>query len=198
MKLNRQDSFIVQSSVTNVVATMNNNIKLGFAAFMVLVVLPSISQASLVTWTLDATFISGYDASGTFTYDADTNQYTDINLATGFSDNPKVGNGVYDTEFRDISGARVYVEGSCGSLQYSNSDCVFYFDLARPMTNDGGVIDILAPATFVEEYNSTAGWISSLSSGTVSASVVPVPAAVWLFGTALIGLIGFGKRRKAA
>ena len=29
-------------------------------------------------------------------------------------------------------------------------------------------------------------------------SPVPVPAAVWLFGTALIGLIGFGKRRKAA
>ena len=29
-------------------------------------------------------------------------------------------------------------------------------------------------------------------------SAVPVPAAVWLFGTALIGLIGFGKRRKAA
>jgi hypothetical protein len=28
-------------------------------------------------------------------------------------------------------------------------------------------------------------------------SVVPVPAAVWLFGTALIGLIGFGKRRKS-
>ena len=27
---------------------------------------------------------------------------------------------------------------------------------------------------------------------------VPVPAAVWLFGTALIGLFGFGKRRKAA
>jgi hypothetical protein len=28
--------------------------------------------------------------------------------------------------------------------------------------------------------------------------VVPAPAAVWLFGTALIGLVGFGKRRKAA
>jgi hypothetical protein len=28
-------------------------------------------------------------------------------------------------------------------------------------------------------------------------SAVPVPAAVWLFGTALIGLVGFGKRRKA-
>lgn len=29
-------------------------------------------------------------------------------------------------------------------------------------------------------------------------SSVPVPAAVWLFGTALIGLFGFDKRRKAA
>jgi hypothetical protein len=29
-------------------------------------------------------------------------------------------------------------------------------------------------------------------------SAVPVPAAVWLFGTALIGLVGFSKRKKAA
>jgi len=26
--------------------------------------------------------------------------------------------------------------------------------------------------------------------------VVPVPAAIWLFGTALVGLVGFGNRRK--
>ena len=29
-------------------------------------------------------------------------------------------------------------------------------------------------------------------------SPVPAPAAIWLFGTALIGLVGFSKRRKAA
>jgi len=29
-------------------------------------------------------------------------------------------------------------------------------------------------------------------------SAVPIPAAFWLFGTALIGLVGFSKRRKAA
>ncbi len=29
----------------------------------------------------------------------------------------------------------------------------------------------------------------------VDVGVVPVPAAVWLFGTALIGLVGFGKRK---
>jgi hypothetical protein len=31
-----------------------------------------------------------------------------------------------------------------------------------------------------------------------SLSQVPIPASIWLFGTALIGLVGFGKRRKAA
>jgi len=31
----------------------------------------------------------------------------------------------------------------------------------------------------------------------LTVSAVPVPAAVWLFGTALAGLIGFSKRRKA-
>jgi hypothetical protein len=36
----------------------------------------------------------------------------------------------------------------------------------------------------------------NLQFNTVSA--IPVPAAVWLFGTAPIGLVGFGKRRKAA
>lgn len=32
----------------------------------------------------------------------------------------------------------------------------------------------------------------------VSVSPVPVPAAVWLFGTALLGLVGFSKRRQAS
>ena len=32
----------------------------------------------------------------------------------------------------------------------------------------------------------------------ITISAVPVPAAVWLFGTALVGLVGFTKRRKAA
>jgi len=34
--------------------------------------------------------------------------------------------------------------------------------------------------------------------GTWTISTVPVPAAVWLFGTALLGLVGFIRRRKAA
>jgi ABC-type antimicrobial peptide transport system permease subunit len=47
----------------------------------------------------------------------------------------------------------------------------------------------------------TEGWGAALDNVSVLAvnpNPVPVPAAVWLFGTALIGLVGFGKRRKAA
>jgi len=35
-----------------------------------------------------------------------------------------------------------------------------------------------------------------LSTGTIGASAVPVPAAVWLFGSGLIGLIGIARRKK--
>ena len=32
----------------------------------------------------------------------------------------------------------------------------------------------------------------------IDTSAVPVPGAVWLFGTALVGLFGFGKRKNSA
>jgi predicted extracellular nuclease len=39
---------------------------------------------------------------------------------------------------------------------------------------------------------------SELGSHSVAVSAVPVPAAVWLFGTALIGFVGMSRRRKVA
>ena len=37
---------------------------------------------------------------------------------------------------------------------------------------------------------------ADLGAGSIEVSPIPVPAAIWLFGTGLIGLIGFSKRRK--
>ena len=49
-------------------------------------------------------------------------------------------------------------------------------------------------------YGGSSAYSFGIDDITVSDSLspVPVPAAVWLFGTALVGLFGFGKRRKAA
>jgi len=55
---------------------------------------------------------------------------------------------------------------------------------------------------FLEAYNGSsllARTDMSIIVGTgATVPPVPVPAAIWLFGTAMIGLVGFGKRRKTA
>ena len=62
-------------------------------------------------------------------------------------------------------------------------------------------------AYWIDSYGTTyidadnySGWMDSSSAGyighyLVEASVVPVPAAVWLFGSGLIGLAGFTRRK---
>jgi hypothetical protein len=66
---------------------------------------------------------------------------------------------------------------------------------------DGLTIDPVSPnarIAFLLREN-TGDWSSArLDNVSVTAMpAVPVPAAVWLFGTAMIGLFGFNKRRKA-
>lgn len=53
------------------------------------------------------------------------------------------------------------------------------------------VFSIIEPSFDLSAYST---WTYTQWTPTVSA--VPVPAAIWLFGTALIGFIGFGKRKE--
>lgn len=45
-------------------------------------------------------------------------------------------------------------------------------------------------------YKTGISYAWAVHSGDVGASVVPVPAAVWLFGSGLLGLIGVGRKRR--
>ena len=46
-------------------------------------------------------------------------------------------------------------------------------------------------------FSGTTTTISNLAIVDNLPSPIPIPAAIWLFGTALVGLVGFSKRRKA-
>jgi hypothetical protein len=75
-----------------------------------------------------------------------------------------------------------------GSATWTVSAVAYSAALAGPSS---GLIYF--PADHLNDLNDATelgGWART--------TVVPLPAAAWLFGTALIGLIGFGKRRKAA
>lgn len=57
-------------------------------------------------------------------------------------------------------------------------------------------------STLIKSFNVTIGdsdfvWFDDVQYG-LAPNPIPVPAAVWLFGSALIGLVGFSKRRKTA
>jgi hypothetical protein len=68
------------------------------------------------------------------------------------------------------------------------------------------ILTLTAFQTYLVLVSGEVNPTSFLSHGTFNLEVVqiipipagPVPAAVWLFGTALIGFIGYGKRRKVA
>ena len=116
-------------------------------------------------------------------------------LPTGWSVTPRAG--------RMVSAA------STGCLKKSNSgsrldpltfqitgiaddELLSYFDLSSGSANQGNV----AFAAHVAGFE-IAG--SSITSGYLGGSTpVPVPAAAWLLGSGLLGLLGFARRRQAA
>ena len=78
--------------------------------------------------------------------------------------------------------------GQISSIDLSNPDAVWiFFDPAFPETegfiNGQGIINTSLSADY---------WLH------IAPTAVPVPAAVWLFGSGTLGLIGVARRKKAA
>lgn len=63
------------------------------------------------------------------------------------------------------------------------------------LLNDAQESNLLAGLWYVNVH--TANFGGGEIRGQVDVNVVPVPAAAWLFGTALIAFVGFSRRRKA-
>ena len=111
---------------------------------------------------------SGQDLTFSFDYSI----MLDANT-TGEADASASVDFLDDLGFVDILANVDAVDGSAGMLILNGR---FAFDLA-----DG-------------EFNLISGFVDSFG----SAEAVPVPAAGWLFGSGLLGLVGIARRKKAA
>jgi hypothetical protein len=168
-----------------------------FTAIAVLVFGVS-AQAAPVTWTLEGVaFDDGGTASGSFIYDADFDVYSSVNMTTTAGDDLAgdtylYPNGVFVNQLSLIATSQ-----DVPDLTDVPALALFF---SVGLTNAGGSVS-LTSATSREslcgdvDCNVGLGepFSRNVIAGTVSA--IPVPAAVWLFGSALAGL-GWMRRKQ--
>lgn len=89
-----------------------------------------------------------------------------------------------------------YIETDPDLIPYAEPD--WYFYLGASYTNEYGYVYKDHTSYWLSGASITPTYGSSLTLGSylVQPSAVPVPGAVWLFGSGLIGLIGIAKRKK--
>jgi hypothetical protein len=170
------------------------------------------SQASPIAYTLnDVVFTDGGTASGTFTYDAETFTYSDISIAT--TSGSLFSGNTYTNLFNDYpvqfpaNGWTFHAKSGPEPIAFD--DHAFKLQFTNFLTNDGGTYTLDTSndfrsyeGTWVEVTGSTTGGgmplLRSIASGTVSGTLaaVPIPAAVWLFGSGLLGLLGISRSNK--
>ena len=182
--------------------------------FVVLVVISALHQtkAATIEWTINnGNFADGGVVTGSFNWDTDLKTLTSWNFSVSGGDTSDFPSPFTysDTLANNIGQADRLFDGS-RLLFFDSSPNVFgttrelrfglaslsQLDIASSMLPLFG-INNTGPTGLIECYNCSPIRLGR-DGAFLSASVVPVPAAVWLFGSALIGLVGFGKRSKAA
>ena len=165
------------------------------------------SMAVPMTWTFtDAYLSNGAQIAGSFVFDADTpgaGGYDDVSVTvfddTVFTDfNVPGAATVWSTSDADELTLR------CGPGCEPNDWDVYSLNLqfAGALTNSGGNVGLSGgqfSVSYTDPYDpyNDYYYFFDVVSGSVSASVVPIPAAAWLFGSALLGL-GWLRRASSA
>jgi len=173
-------------------------IRVGICAILLISTISA--EAAPLTWTLDGvTFPDGGSANGSFVFDADTNIYS--NIAINTTTTTTFVGATYTDFFSYNSPGFVAVPDV--SLPSLSGSLAFGIAFWEPLTNAGGNIDVFIVYEGVCR-NTACELIDTIPSRTevfpigASVTAVPIPPALYLFGSSLLGLIGIFSRKKTA
>jgi len=196
--------------------------------FIALTLFLSISTArAAVVWEWDGTTLSGagnVDVNGTL-YDVKfmdgscVSLFTDCDSADddfAFTTPGDAGDAaqalldqvLLNPPFNPLGQGFDFIPGLTAGCSFSSIFCTIFIPHTIPIGGVGLVALAGAENSPLDPDNTVTGDRSiNLDLGDVDdevyaiftkTAVVPIPAAFWLFGTVLLGLVGFSKRRKAA
>ena len=156
----------------------------------------STNQAALLSYDISITG-SGFFGGGAYGESGPTNAFFgSLTVDNSFIDAAAVVGFSLDT------GTQSWTESL---LDSSSSSISVRFDSSGELVDNWSLVFSDSPGSLFLASNDTMNLRDGIDSYSCNScvdyskvSVVPVPAAVWLFGTAMVGLIGFSKRRKAS
>lgn len=151
------------------------------------------ANAAPITWTINNASLGEYGpVVGQFDFDADTLLYSNVSIAAGGLSG--VGGSTFtDANLPGSTTADQFV--TMGSTVYLGNgpwESALFLDFGSSLTSAGGVVSISSGSVWVPDP----GFGLILDPG-ASVSAVPIPAAVWLFGSGL-GLLGWFRRKQTA
>lgn len=163
----------------------------------VLALATSVASASTVIWTPTDTDINYYFDTGTTT---DTNLYAifDVDDFNGAQANALVLNKPVDTidivaNGSDFDLTSATLTGNTTKLYNDNEFVIATLITGATSWTDAFSAYELVAGTNLYNLTFTTGTVISIDATQVQA--VPVPAAAWLFGTGLIGIVAVARRK---
>jgi len=177
---------------------------------LLLFCLTSAVHANLIEWQLNGNLLNNRNglqegiATGSFIYDADSGMFSSITLTTS-AESPSGGLTFTQFEIDSIAGLVFSQIGAPSEI--SGTNLVLSNIHLTDLTNAGGILDqsggflpwgSMAEASCSFNCESLVAVLSNWGTGaSLIGAPIPIPAAVWLFGSGLIGLIGVARRKKS-